>query len=99
MFGYANPEKVFAFRVRDDAMAGEHICEGDIALVEKRTYARDGDNVVAIVENNRVVLKKYYRRGANIELQTANPNYPALTLSADEISIQGVVRGILRPMS
>jgi repressor LexA len=99
MFGYINPEKVFAFRVRDDAMAGEHICEGDIALVEKRTYARDGDNVVAIVENNRVVLKKYYRRGANIELQTANPNYPNILLSADEISIQGVVRGILRPMS
>src|SRR5215212_7777305 len=34
MLGYSNPEKVFAFRVRNDSMSGEHICHGDIALVE-----------------------------------------------------------------
>jgi repressor LexA len=99
MLGYSNPEKVFAFRVRNDAMEGEQICEGDIALIEKRSYPRDGDNVVAILENNQVVLMKYYRQGANIELQTANPNYPNITVSADEISIEGIVRGILRPMN
>jgi len=99
MLGFADPDKIFAFRVRDDAMSGEHIREGDIALVEKRAYARDGDNVVAIYEDNLVVLKKYYRQGANIELLSASPNYPAITLSADEILIQGIVRGLLRPLS
>lgn len=99
MLGYADAEKVRAFRVRDDAMSDEHICEGDVALVEKRPYPRDGDNVVAIVENKQVILMKYYRQGANIAFESANPNYPNLNLSADEISILGVVRGILRPIS
>lgn len=99
MLGYADAERIRAFRVRDDSMRGEHICEGDVALLEKRGYARDGDNVVAIVENKQVLLMKYYRQGANIEFQSANPNYPPLFYSADEITILGVVRGILRPIS
>ncbi|HRH46037.1 MAG TPA: transcriptional repressor LexA [Pyrinomonadaceae bacterium] len=99
MLGYADAERIRAFRVRDDAMRGEHICEGDVALVEKKSYARDGDNVVAIVENKQILLMKYYRQGANIEFQSANPNYPSLFYSADEITILGVVRGILRPIS
>ncbi len=99
MLGYADADKIRAFRVRDDAMQGEHICEGDVALIEKRPYPRDGDNVVAIVANTQVILMKYYRQGANIEFQSANSHYPNLNHSADEISILGVVRGILRPIS
>ncbi|MBX7175057.1 MAG: hypothetical protein K1X72_29030 [Pyrinomonadaceae bacterium] len=99
MLGYADAERIRGFRVRDEAMNGEHICEGDIALVEKRPYPRDGDNVVAIIENKKVILMKYYRQGANAEFQSANPNYPSIFASADEIAILGVVRGILRPIS
>lgn len=99
LLGNVLPDRVCAFLVRNDAMIDEHICDGDIVLVEKRPYARDGDIVVVIVENKRVLLKKYYRDGANVEFRPANENYKSIFVSAEKISIQGVVRGLLRPIS
>jgi repressor LexA len=98
LLGYYEPERIRAFRVPNDSMLDEHICEGDIALIEKRTFARDGAIVVAEAEN-RVVLKRFYRSGANIELRPANQNYRTLRLAADKVSIQGVMHGLLRPFS
>jgi repressor LexA len=98
LLGYYEPERIRAFRVPNDSMLDEHICEGDIALIEKRSFARDGAIVVAEAEN-RVVLKRFYRSGANIELRPANQNYRTLRLAADKVSIQGVMHGLLRPFS
>ncbi|MEZ5428112.1 MAG: transcriptional repressor LexA [Pyrinomonadaceae bacterium] len=86
-----------AFLVPNDSMLEEHICEGDVALIENRSYARDGDIIVALLENRRAVLKQFFRLGANIELRPANPNYDPIVLPADKIEIKGVLRGLLRP--
>ena len=91
-----SPDKMRAFRVPDNAMLDEHICEGDVALIEKRPYPRDGEIVVAFLENKRAVLKQYFRVGANIELRPANPNYEIIIIPADKIEVIGVLRGILR---
>lgn len=98
LLGYFEPEKIRAFRVPNDSMLDEHICEGDIALIEKRSFARDGSIVVAQIEN-RVVLKRFYRAGANIELRPANQNYQMIRLAADKVAIQGVMHGLLRPLN
>jgi repressor LexA len=98
LLGYYEPERIRAFRVPNDSMLDEHICEGDIALIEKRSFARDGAIVVAQAEN-RAVLKRFYRNGANIELRPANQNYQTISLSADKVSIHGVLHGLLRPLS
>jgi repressor LexA len=92
-------EKTLAFRVPNDSMLDEHICEGDVALIEHRPYPRDGEIVVAILESKRAVLSKYFRVGANIELRPANENYETIITPADKISIIGVLRGILRSTS
>ncbi len=97
LLGNLLPDRIFAFLVRTDAMLEEQIREGDIVLVEKRPYARDGDIVVVVNENKYVLMKKYYRDGANIELRPANKNFQSIFISAEKISIQGVVRGLLRP--
>lgn len=98
LLGNYSPERIFAFRVKNDAMLDESICEGDIVLIEKRPYARDGDIIVAIIEENQAALKKYYRDGANVELRPANENFQSIFVPADKISIEGVVRGLLRPI-
>ena len=94
---YQEPARMRAFRVPDDAMLEEHICEGDIVLIEKRAFARDGDIVIALVENKRAVLNQYFRDGAKVELRPANPNFNSIILSADRVLLQGVLRCILRP--
>jgi repressor LexA len=99
LLGYQTPERLRAYRVPNDAMLDEHICSGDVALIEKRSFARDGDVVVALTQNKRVVLKQFFRDGAKVELRPANPNYVSIMAAADKIVIMGVLRGILRPLT
>ncbi len=97
MLGFQDEERIRAFRVTNNSMLNEHIREGDVVLIEKRAYARDGNIVVAVVGNKRAVLKQYFRAGAKIELRPANPNYEPIILPADKIVVQGVLHSILRP--
>jgi repressor LexA len=79
-------------------MIDEHICDGDIALIENRTDARDGEIVVALLtEQNQATLKRLFRRGANVELHPANSQLQPLTVPAREVAVQGIFRGLLRP--
>lgn len=98
LLGYNKPEKLCAFRVQNDSMLDEHICEGDIALIEKRAFARDGDIVVSVVNADRVILKRIYRDGANVELRPSNENYEIIKIPADKIEIKGIYRGLIRPL-
>ena len=98
LLGRVRPERVYALKVKGDSMIDEHICDGDIALIENRTDARDGEIVVALlVEENQATLKRLYRRGANVELHPANPELAPLTLAANKVRVQGIFRGLLRP--
>ena len=99
LLGYQTPDRLRAYCVANDSMLDEHIREGDIALIEKRSYARDGDIIVALTQNKRVVLKQFFRDGAKVELRPANANYVSILLSADKVTILGILRGILRPLS
>src|SRR5712691_3535302 len=98
LLGRVRPDRVYALRVKGDSMIDEHICDGDIALIENRTDARDGEIVVALlVEENQATLKRLYRRGINVELRPANSQLKPLTLPANQVSVQGIFRGLLRP--
>ena len=98
MLGSYEPESIRAFRVTDDAMAGEHIFEDDIALIETREFARDGQRVVAVLNKKETVLRKYYRAGADIELRPANDNDEIIRIAANRVEIKGIFRGLLRPI-
>jgi repressor LexA len=53
LLGFLAPEKIFAFRAPDEAMRGRGIFEGDVVLIEKRTFARDGECIAAVVEKKK----------------------------------------------
>lgn len=99
LLGFQAPDRLRAFRVLNDAMIEKNICEGDVVLVEKRGFARDGDIVVALTENKRAVLKQFFRQGAKIELRPANTSFISIILPADKVSVLGIFRGLLRPLS
>ena len=99
LIGYQEPERLRAFLVQNNAMQEKHICEGDVALVEKRAYARDGDIVVALVGNKRAVLKQFFRAGATIELRPSNDVFETIKLPAHKIEILGIYQGLFRPLS
>ena len=67
----------FVLRVRGDSMIEEHIRDGDYVVVESRSEARNGETVVALVRGSEATLKKFYRRGAKVVLEPAQPGPPA----------------------
>ena len=85
----------FLLRVRGNSMIEDHICDGDLVLVESRTTARDGDAVVAVV-GDEATLKRIYRERDRVRLQPANATLAAMTFPAEEVQIRGVVRGVIR---
>jgi repressor LexA len=89
-----SPHGNFVLRVRGDSMIEDHISDGDYVIVERRNTARDGETVVALLDNGEATLKRFYREPGGIRLQPANPAYkPIIT---KDVQIQGVVRGVLR---
>jgi len=97
LLGFQPAERLCAFRAPNDSMLEKHICEGDVVLLEKRFFARDGDIVVALTDDKRAVLKQFFRQGASIKLQPANSAFEPIRLPANRVEILGVYHGLLRP--
>lgn len=84
----------FVLQVRGDSMIEDHIQDGDYVVVEKRETARNGETVVALLDNGETTLKRLYRDGDRIRLQPANGSMAPIYV--DSVRIQGVVAGVLR---
>lgn len=93
----ASAPDAYALRVRGESMIDEHICDGDIVVVRPQQTARNGENVVALLADNGVTLKKFFHEGDRIRLQPANVTMPPIVVPADDdCAIQGVVIGVIR---
>lgn len=97
MLGRVRPDRIYALRVKGDSMIDEHICDGDIALIESRNEARDGEIVVALVDQTRATLKRLFRRGHEVELRPSNAALEPIRVHASRVEIQGIFRSLLRP--
>ena len=87
-------ENSFVLKVRGESMIEEGILDGDYVICERNFYPKNGDVVVALLDNTYATLKKYYREEKRIRLQPANKTMKPIY--AKNPAIQGVVRGILR---
>jgi repressor LexA len=91
------PDRMLAFRVCDGAMSDRGIHENDIALIERRSFVRDGECIVATIKSKFAVLRQFYRAGSSVELQATDGNYETIKASADKIEVNGIFRCLLRP--
>lgn len=88
--------ETYVLQVKGDSMIEDHVVDGDYVIVESRRTARDGEMVVALVDNDQVTLKRLRRERGKIKLEPANPAYQAQVYDEEDVHIQGVVIGILR---
>jgi repressor LexA len=89
--------QTYVLQVKGESMIEEQIRDGDYVIVEDRNTARDGEMVIALLDDENVTLKKMYREtGGRIRLQPANSQMDPLYVDADRLRIQGVVIGVLR---
>jgi repressor LexA len=87
----------YALEVRGDSMIDDHICSGDMILLERVSQARDGEIVVALVAGNDATLKRFYKESADIvRLQPANSTLKPILVPAKDVQIQGRLLAVLR---
>src|SRR5262245_43451133 len=87
----------FALEVRGNSMIDDHICDGDMILLERVTQARDGDIVVALVAGSDTTLKRFYRESADMNgLQPASAALQPIVVPARDVQIQGRLLAVLR---
>jgi repressor LexA len=87
---------VYVLKVRGESMIEDHLCDGDFVVIERRENARNGEQVVALLDTGEATLKRYYKEGGKIRLQPANSSMEPRIVEADRCRVQGVVIGVLR---
>jgi repressor LexA len=94
---FTGKRDLFALEVRGDSMIDDHICEGDMILLERANEVRDGDIVVALVSGSETTLKRIYREpGDRIRLQPANAQLQPIYFPASDVKVQGRLVAVLR---
>jgi repressor LexA len=94
---FAGQNGTFALQVRGDSMIEDHICDGDLILLERTSEARDGDIVVALVSGFETTLKRFYHAPNHmIRLQPANSTLQPIVVAARDVQIQGRLLAVLR---
>jgi repressor LexA len=88
---------VYVLRVRGESMIDDHLCDGDYVVIERRETARNGEQVVALLDTGEATLKRFYKEPGNrIRLQPANSSMEPRIVNADQCKVQGIVIGVLR---
>ena len=90
------PGEHYALEVSGDSMVDEGILDGDFALIRKVDTARDGEIVVALIDNEEATLKTFRHEGSMIRLDPANRNYEPQRYDPRRVQIQGRLAGLIR---
>lgn len=90
------PGEHYALEVSGDSMVDEGILDGDYALIRRTDTARDGEIVVALIDNAEATLKTFRREGSMIRLDPANRLYDPQRYRPDQVVVQGRLAGLLR---
>jgi repressor LexA len=84
----------FVLQVKGDSMIEEGILDGDFVIVEQQEDVKNGDIVVALLENGLATLKRFFREASRIRLEPANSKMSPIFVN--KVKIQGKVVGVIR---
>jgi repressor LexA len=86
----------YALEVSGDSMIDAGIFDGDFALIQRTDVARDGQIVVALIDESEATLKYFRKEGRSVRLDPANSAYEPQIYDANQVRIQGRLAGLLR---
>jgi repressor LexA len=90
------PGEHYALEVSGDSMIEAGIFDGDFALIRRTDTARDGEIVVALVDDEEATLKFLHKDGAMIRLDPANASHEPQVYQSGRVKVQGKLAGLLR---
>ncbi len=93
------PKDSFLLKVKGDSLKDAYIFTGDVVIVNPNAAPRNGQIVVAVLDDAAVV-KRFYRKRNRIELHSENPEYEPIIIEKNYagFKIVGVVIGVYRSM-
>jgi len=87
----------YMLQVKGDSMVELGILDGDMVVIERRDYAKNGDIVVALIDEQDATLKRFHQeQNGEVLLIPANATLTAQQYSADRVRIQGILVGQMR---
>lgn len=86
----------YALRVKGDSMIDEGIFDDDIVVCKHAKTARDGQIIVALIDQQEATLKRLERKENKIILHPANPRLSPMSFDPSRVTIQGTYVGLLR---
>lgn len=91
------PQADYLLKVKGESMQGIGILDGDLLAVHSQVEARNGQVVVARIENE-VTVKRYFRKGSTVELVAENPAFKPIVVDArsGDFAIEGLAVGVIR---
>lgn len=84
----------YVLRVKGESMIDDGILDGDYVVVERNNYPKNGEVVVALLDNTHATLKRFYKEDKRIRLQPANKTMEPIFVR--DVIVQGVVRAVIR---
>ena len=87
-------KRVFVLQVRGESMIDEQIRDGDYVVCEQTEDAKDGEIVVALLDNGMATLKRFFKESTRIRLEPANATMSPIFVK--NVKIQGKVVGLIR---
>jgi len=89
-------DELFVLRVRGDSMIDDAILDGDLVVLQRKGEYRNGDRVVALIDQEEVTLKEFRRDAKGVWLIPHNPELQPRCYPPQRIDIQGVLVGVMR---
>ncbi len=86
----------YALTIEGDSMIDAGILDGDTVIIKNTQTAKNGDIVVALLDNEEATLKEYQQQNQKVLLVPKNKAYQTRTVSVDRIKVQGILAGLLR---
>ena len=93
---FGTADDTFILQVVGDSMIDENINDGDFVICKKTQTARDGQLVVAIVDDDNATVKRFYKESDRVRLEPANKNYEPIY--SNNCRIDGLVIGLMRKL-
>ena len=86
----------FALEVEGESMIEAGILDGDVVIIRRANTARNGQIVVALVDQEEATLKRLNKTSQSVELIAENKNFPTRSYGADRVDVQGILVGLVR---
>lgn len=92
----AHPDDTYILKAKGETLIDEHIADGDYVIIEAKSIASEGELIVATLDEQDTIVKRFYPEGSYIRLEASDGRHEPIILHPKELQIQGIVVGVFR---